>query len=165
MAHIENSQVWGLNKCIQDGLQIYDSLTGKRPNLSFASLTCVLAPSVLSGSTAVHFTLSPASVHSFNTQEMHTGCSSQGMGWVTRQTFTKGHFLICLQYEGLGLGGVCGLTSKTLSLRLNRWLTGSCGKDKGIRHPVDHPSLKSGAILALLHCFLYGKAVPTWTSF
>ena len=38
----------------------------------------------------------------------------------TKQTFTKGHFLICLEDEGLGLDGIGGLTSKILNMRLNR---------------------------------------------
>lgn len=155
----------GWKNASRTDLQISDGLTGKRPSLSFASLDCILGPSTLSDWTTAHFTLSPASVHSFAIQKMYTGCSSQGLRWVPSQTFTRVRFLICLQYEGLGLDGVCDLISSTLSLRLNRWPTGSCGRDNGISHPVDHSSVKSGARLALLHWFLYSKAAPTWTSF
>lgn len=152
MVHTENSfRRGGWKNTSRTDLQISDSLTGKRPSLSFASLDCILGPPMLSDWTTAHFTLSSASVHSFATQKMYTGCSSQGMRWVPSQTFTKVHFLICLQYEGLGLNGVCDLTSNTLSLRLNRWPTGSCGRDNGISHPVDHSNVKSGARLTLLH--------------
>ena len=64
--------------------------------------------------------------------------SQDGRVIAPRQTFTKGQFLIWLNCEGLCLDSVLGLASKSLTLRLNRWPTGSFGRDGGVGSPADN---------------------------